>query len=165
MPAVAEVVRRYGGAYLERFTATMPGEHKKVLCAIAACHTDELGSVLYCCQSCGRTHAMGRSCGNQHYPTCQQDKTKEWLETQSTRLLPCPYFLVTFTLPAELRSLAQSHHRAVYSALFEASSQALRTLAAVGIAYINIPGDLLSPLHSCQRTTSERSSGGLLTAT
>jgi hypothetical protein len=35
-----------------------------------------------------------------------------------------------FTLPAELRGSARSHQRTVYSALFEASSQALRTLAA-----------------------------------
>ena len=59
--------------------------------------------MLYVCESCGKTHAMGRSCGNRHCPTCQQDKTKAWLETQTARLLPCPYFLVTFTLPAELR--------------------------------------------------------------
>jgi len=36
MPTVAEVVRWYGGAYLERFGATMPSAHKKVLDAIAA---------------------------------------------------------------------------------------------------------------------------------
>jgi Putative transposase/Transposase zinc-binding domain len=130
MPTVAEVVRRYGGEYLERFGARMPGEHKKVMHAIAACRTGELGTVLYQCESCGQTHAMGRSCGNRHCPTCQQDKTKAWLETQTDRLLPCPYFLVTFTLPAELRALARSHQRTVYSALFEASSTALRLLAA-----------------------------------
>jgi Putative transposase/Transposase zinc-binding domain len=130
MPTVADVVRRYGGEYLERFGARMPGEHKKVMHAIAACRTGELGTVLYQCESCGQTHAMGRSCGNRHCPTCQQDKTKAWLETQTDRLLPCPYFLVTFTLPAELRALARSHQRTVYSALFEASSAALRLLAA-----------------------------------
>ena len=130
MPTVAEVVRRYGGEYLERFGARMPGEHKKVMHAIAACRTGELGTVLYQCESCGQTHAMGRSCGNRHCPTCQQGKTKAWLETQTDRLLPCPYFLVTFTLPAELRALARSHQRTVYSALFEASSAALRLLAA-----------------------------------
>jgi hypothetical protein len=130
MPSVADVVRRYGGEYLERFGARMPGEHKKVLRAITACRTGALGTVLYCCESCGQTHAMGRSCGNRHCPTCQLDKTKAWLETQTDRLLPCPYFLVTFTLPAELRALARNHQRAVYSALFGASSQGLHTLAA-----------------------------------
>jgi hypothetical protein len=130
VPTVADVLRRYGEPYLERFGDAMPREHKKVLRAIAACRTGALGTVLYMCQSCGRTHAVGRSCGNRHCPTCQQDKTKAWLETQTDRLLPCPYFLITFTLPAELRALARRHQRVVYAALFEASSEALRLLAA-----------------------------------
>jgi hypothetical protein len=130
VPTVADVLRRYGGEYLERFGATMPAEHKKVLRAITACRTGALGAVLYACQSCGRTHTVGRSCGNRHCPTCQRDKTRAWLERQIDRLLPCPHFLVTFTLPAELRALARGHPRVVYAALFEASSEALRTLAA-----------------------------------
>jgi hypothetical protein len=130
MPSVAEVVRRYGGAYLERFGATMPTAHRKVLAAIAACRTGELGLVVYRCECCGQVQAMGRSCGNRHCPTCQRDKAEAWLEHQTDRLLPCPYFLVTFTLPAELRDVARSHQRVVYAALFEASSAALRRLAA-----------------------------------
>jgi len=130
MPSVAEVVRRYGPAYLERFGATMPAAHKKVLRDIAACRTGELGMVVYRCADCGKTHALGRSCGNRHCPSCQRDKAEAWLENQTDRLLPCPYFLVTFTLPAELRDLARAHQRVVYAALFEASSAALRALAA-----------------------------------
>jgi hypothetical protein len=72
---------------------------------------------------------MGRSCGNRHCPTCQQDKTKAWLENQTDRLLPCPYFLLTFTVPAGLRDLVRSHQRIAYAALFEASSAAIKTLA------------------------------------
>ena len=130
MPSVAEVVRRYGGAYLEQFGANMPPAHKKVLAAIAACRTGELGLVLYRCECCGQMQAMGRSCGDRHCPACQRDKAEAWLEKQTNRLLPCPYFLVTFTLPAALRDVARSYQRAVYSALFEASSEALRSLAA-----------------------------------
>ncbi len=130
MPTVAEVLRRYGGEYLERFGTRMPHEHRKVLGAIRACRTGALGTVHYACASCGRNHVMGRSCGNRHCPTCQQEKAKAWLEKQTTRLLPCPYFLMTFTLPSELRRLARSNQRAVYNALFQASSQAIRTLAA-----------------------------------
>ena len=130
MPAVADVLRRHGGEYLQRFDETMPAEHKKVLRAIVACRTGQLGTVVYTCSQCGRTHAMGRSCGNRHCPTCQQDKTRSWLEKQTARLLPCPYFLLTFTLPAELRAFVRSHQRIAYAALFEASSSAIKTLAA-----------------------------------
>lgn len=130
MPSVADVLRRYGGTYLDQFGEAMPAEHKKVLRAIIACRTGQLGTVVYTCSKCGRTHAMGRSCGNRHCPTCQQDKTRSWLEKQSARLLPCPYFLLTFTLPAELRAFVRSHQRIAYAALFQASSSALQTLAA-----------------------------------
>ena len=130
MPSVAEVVRRYGGAYVQRFGATMPAAHKTALEAIAACRTGELGLVLYRCECCGQIQAMGRSCGDRHCPSCQRDKAEAWLQRQTDRLLPCPYFLITFTLPADLRDVARSHQRVVYSALFEASSEALRALAA-----------------------------------
>jgi Putative transposase len=48
---------------------------------------------------------------------------------QQSLLLPTPYFLVTFTLPAELRSLTRSHQRTIYNLLFRASSAALLKLA------------------------------------
>jgi hypothetical protein len=73
---------------------------------------------------------MGRSCGNRHCPTCQQGKAKAWLEKQTAALLPCPYFLLTFTLPAALRPFVRSHPRVCYAALFAASSEALKKLAA-----------------------------------
>jgi Putative transposase/Transposase zinc-binding domain len=130
LPTVADVLRQYGEGYLERFGGNMPAEHKKVLRAITACRTGELGTVTYVCQSCAMTHTMGRSCGNRHCPTCQQDKTKAWLKNQTDRLLPCPYFLVTFTVPAGLRDAVRRHQRIAYAALFEASSTSLKTLAA-----------------------------------
>jgi len=130
MPTVADALRRYGDVYLERFGRAMPAEHKKVLHALTACRSGALGTVFYACSSCGRTHAMGRSCGNRHCPTCQQDKTKTWLEKQFARLLPCPYFLLTFTFPAKLRRFVRAHQRVCYAALFQASSRAIKRLAA-----------------------------------
>jgi hypothetical protein len=130
MPTVAEVVRRYGPADLERFGDAMPAAHRKVLRAIAACRTGALGTVLYRCADCGRMHAVGRSCGDRHCPSCQRDKAEARLASQVDRLLPCPYFLLTFTLPSGLRDVARAHQRAVYAALFAASSAALRALAA-----------------------------------
>jgi hypothetical protein len=129
VPTIADVFRRHGPSYLENFGEAMPREHKKVLHAITACRTGQLGTILYACSSCGRMHAMGRSCGNRHCPTCQQDKGKAWLEKQIDRLLPCPYFLLTFTVPSALREFVRSNQRMAYAALFEASSAAIQTLA------------------------------------
>lgn len=42
---------------------------------------------------------------------------------------PCPYSLLTFTLPAELRALARDHATAVYGLLMPCAAAALQTLA------------------------------------
>jgi hypothetical protein len=62
-------------------------------------------------------------------PKCQNEQANEWLQEQKDLLLPTHYFLVTFTLPAELRALARTHQKTIYNLLFRASSQALRQLA------------------------------------
>jgi hypothetical protein len=130
MPSLGEVVRRYGAQYLQRFGSRMPRRHRKVLRAIAACRTGELGSCVYVCPDCNQKHRIHRSCGNRHCPTCQPHKARAWLLRQLDRLLPCPYFLITFTVPAELRRFIRSHQTLCYGALFDASSQALKLLAA-----------------------------------
>lgn len=45
-------------------------------------------------------------------------------------LLPVPYFLLTFTLPAGLREVARHHQRVVYDLLFRFSAEATRQLAS-----------------------------------
>ncbi len=45
-----------------------------------------------------------------------------------SQLLAGPYFLITFTLPAELRPLAWAHQRVVYAALMDCAWQTLRRI-------------------------------------
>jgi hypothetical protein len=44
-------------------------------------------------------------------------------------LLPCPYFLVTFTLPAELRPLAFANQKKLYGLMLRCAGAALQKLA------------------------------------
>lgn len=67
---------------------------------------------------------------NRHCPKCQNDQANNWLENQKDLLLPVGYFMVTFTLPEELRSVARSHQKIIYNLLFRASSEALLELAS-----------------------------------
>jgi hypothetical protein len=60
----------------------------------------------------------------------KQGKGAGWLQRQLAKLLPCHYFLVTFTVPEEFRHFARSHPREAYTAMFRASSEALKALAA-----------------------------------
>jgi hypothetical protein len=89
-----------------------------------------------CCPPYSNTpHKTGNaelsiSCQNRHCPKCQNDQAAAWLEKQKRLLLPVTHFMVTFTLPEELRALARSHQKTLYNILFRASAEALQELAA-----------------------------------
>ena len=129
MPSVADCLRQHAPHYLQRFGDAVPLGHRKVLSAVTQCRTGALGHVLYQCETCNHQHWAGRSCGNRHCPNCGHTKTQRWLEKQADQLLPTHYFLVTFTVPQELRWLVRRHQREVYPMLFDAGRETIRDLA------------------------------------
>jgi len=129
MTTINEIFRSFGPEYLERYSQVMPNSHRKVINAIIACRTEACGVALYQCENCGEIHQVYRSCGNRHCPTCQHHKTRQWLEKQIKRQLPGHHFLLTFTVPESLRRFIRKNQRAAYSALFKASSEAMKKLA------------------------------------
>ena len=98
------------------------------MAAIEACRTELLGGHVYYCDDCDETQYSYHSCRNRHCPKCQNEAAQEWLAKQQGLLLPTPYFMVTFTLPAELRPVARSHPQLVYNILFRTSAAALQEL-------------------------------------
>jgi hypothetical protein len=128
---MADIFRRFGPDYIDRFGSRMLPSHHRAIEDIAACRTQQMGGHLYCCENeaCEQLVYEYHSCGNRSCPKCGQDKTQRWLETQQNRLLPIHYFLVTFTLPSELRPVARSNQKAIYNLLFQSSAAALQKLA------------------------------------
>ena len=129
MTPINEIFRTFGPEYLERYSQVMPKAHRKVIEAIIACRTEVYGMALYQCEKCGQLHWVYRSCGNRHCPSCQHHKTRQWLEKQIKRQLPGHHFLLTFTVPEKLRRFIRKNQRVAYSALFKASSEAIKKLA------------------------------------
>jgi hypothetical protein len=129
MTTLGEIFRRYGPSYQARFGATLSDSQKQAMLSIAQCRTEALGGQVFTCGSCGITRYSYHSCRNRHCPTCQQDATQGWLALQHDLLLPVPYFLVTFTLPAELRAVARLHAETIYALVFRTSAAALQQLA------------------------------------
>lgn len=129
MKTINEIFRIYSPEYLRTYGEAMPLEHKKVIAAIINCRMEGNGSFVYRCEECGELHVVHRSCGNRHCPQCQGHKTRLWLERQLGRQLPGHHFMVTFTVPKEIRPFMRSHQRVTYSALFSASADAMNALA------------------------------------
>lgn len=129
MPTVASCLRQHAPAVLQAFGERLPLPWRVVLDAVTRCRTGALGHMLIKCETCQAKHLIGRSCGNRHCPNCQKHKTQSWLAKQSERLLPVHHFLVTFTVPEELRSLLRAHRREGYTAIFDCGSATIRDVA------------------------------------
>jgi len=128
--SVADVLRRFGPAYINRYGDRMPAAHHKAMHAIETCRTPAQGGHLYECDTCGSQHFVYHSCRNRHCPACQFLPTQRWIDARRQDLLPIPYFHVVFTIPSELHRLFRSNQRRCYGLLFQAASQTLLTLAA-----------------------------------
>jgi len=128
MNRIQQIFRDHGAACLA--AGSMPDTHRKAVRAIRDCRSGACGHHVYPCAECGKTHVANSSCGNRHCPVCQHDKNADWVYRQQLRRLPCNYFMVTFTMPEELRAVARHSSAQVYAALFDCAAEALRTLEA-----------------------------------
>ena len=127
---IKDIFKEYAEEYLLINEGKVPTNHKKVIDAIINCRTETYGITFYKCESCGKIHSSYRSCGNRHCPTCQDHKTKQWVFKQLQRELDCNYFLITFTVPKEIREFFLHNQMFAYSSFYKASSEAMKT--AVG---------------------------------
>src|SRR5580765_173079 len=127
MIEVADILRRHGPDYQRQYSL-LPGQ-QKVLADLVHCRTEACGGHLYECDHCGHLHYSYHSCRNRHCPKCHGQQTQDWLEKRQPRLLPCSYYLLTFTLPAGLRALAYANQKALYGLLLSTASAALQKLA------------------------------------
>jgi hypothetical protein len=123
---VADILRQYGAAYRKQHSL-LPHQ-RRALRDIEHCRTAFFGGHVAQCDHCGHLHYSYHSCRNRHCPKCHGQQSQAWLEDQQTHLLPCLHYLLTFTLPALLRPLAQAHQKIVYGALLRCAAAAVQKL-------------------------------------
>jgi len=126
---LADIFRQYAPAYHQKYAAHLLPSHRQAMRAIERCRTQALGGQVFACPACGEVRYSYHSCRNRHCPKCQHQQTQDWLEVQQGLLLPVPYFLLTFTLPAELRQITSQNQKLIYNLLFRASAQTTQQLA------------------------------------
>lgn len=131
MIELADVLARHWPAYEQRFGNKLLSSQRAAVRAILCCRTPQLGGQTYRCGDCGHTHFAYHSCSHRACPKCGNAEAADWSARQKTRLLPgVPYFLVTFTVPAELRTVIRSHQKKLYALLFRESATTLQEVAA-----------------------------------
>ena len=125
-------------ALLARYGQKLTRHQRRALDAMGHCRTGALGATLMACEGCDQRQVRLRSCGHRSCPRCQHHAAADWLERQRAKLLPAPYFMVTFTLPAALRPLAYRHQQAVYDLLF---TTAIATLRSFGLRHDDLKAE------------------------
>jgi Putative transposase/Transposase zinc-binding domain len=151
MPEVADVFRRYGHEYLDRFGQDLLPSHRRAIGDLLACRTEALGGQLLQCDRCGQEHHVYHSCRNRSCPKCHRLETEAWLAARRQELLPVSYFHVVSTVPQELREIIRRHQQDLYDILLRAAAQALLKLAA-DPHYVGGLIGVLCVLHTWSRT-------------
>ncbi|MFY9327328.1 MAG: transposase [Georgfuchsia sp.] len=119
MIPLADVISRFEADYLRQHSTTMLPSHRQALAVMKHCRTAMAPRFLAACSACDEKRLVPHSCGHRNCPHCQHFESQQWLERQIKRQVPGSHFLLTFTLPAQLRDLAWRHQRTLYAVLFE----------------------------------------------
>jgi hypothetical protein len=102
LTTVLEALRRF----LPEFLKTAPplsSQQQRAIRAITHCRTPAMGGRAFGCQACGLVHFAYHSCNHKACPQCGAQSVQRWVQRELGKRVNAPYFLVTFTLPTELR--------------------------------------------------------------
>jgi len=124
---LADIFRQHGPEY--RQSHPLPLQHLRVMRAVEACRTAELGGHKDKCADCGHIEISYNSCRNRHCPKCQTLRKEKWIEDRGRDLLPVEYFHVVFTVPSELNPLFIMNPRVMFTLLLRSASETLVELA------------------------------------
>lgn len=147
---VADIFHRYGKDFRKSHTVTE--EQRKVMAAIMACRTEQLGGHQELCDHCGTLRNCYNSCRNRHCPKCQTMAKERWLEKRRTELLPCSYFHMVFTVPHGLNSLILANKKELLACLFYAVRDTIFCFAADPQWQLEGKPGLLTVLHTWSQT-------------
>ena len=126
MIELASIFEHYHESFLAHYADRLLPGQQQAIGAILRCRTPQAGELHLRCTGCDQGQCQPLSCGHRSCPKCQNQEATEWLDRQRAKLLPVEYFMATFTLPYELRALAQRHPSELYAMLFACASSTLK---------------------------------------
>lgn len=153
MITLASVIERFEADYLVQYHSAILPSHRHALAAMKRCRSSMAPRMLAQCSRCDEQRLVPHSCGHRNCPHCQHFESQRWIERQTQRLVAGSYFLITFTLPSELRPLAWQHQRTVNAKLMECAWDTLRTFSQNHRQLQGSPG-AVAVLHTHSRTLS-----------
>ena len=127
---LADLLRDHWLGYSRENAGKLCTAHHRAVRNVLTCRTPYLGGSVYRCKGCKKNHYAYHSCNHRNCPQCGSLDQQIWSAKQEARLLPVPYFMVTFTIPDELRGLCLAYPKEIYGLMLKASASALKDVIA-----------------------------------
>ncbi len=150
MISLSSIIARFEADCLQQYAHTLLPSQRQALAAMKHCRTALAPHMLAHCSACDEQRVVPHSCGHRSCPHCQHHESQQWLERQIRRQVPGDHFMITFTLPAQLRELAWRHQRSLYALLFECAWDTVRTFSQNDRQLQGTPG-AVAVLHTHSR--------------
>ncbi len=150
MILLSSIIETFEAAFLAQYRDSILPSHRKALAAMGDCRTSSSAQMLAQCPECDSQLLVPHSCGHRNCPHCQHHEGQQWLERQLQKQVPAEYFLLTFTLPKELRALAWRHQRTLYALMTRCSWETVRMFSHNDRQLQGTPGGI-TVLHTHSR--------------
>jgi hypothetical protein len=129
MILLSSIIRLFEPDYLAQYAGRILPSQFNALEALKTCRTSASAHMQAECRACGQTEFIPHSCGHRACPHCQHHESQQWLERQLAKQVPATYFLLTFTVPQELRHLVWANQSMLYDLLIRVSWETVQTFA------------------------------------
>ena len=124
-----DIIHRYLERFKAKYRQTTTAQQWSALNAMLGCRSGQYGAVALACQKCEWAGTVLQSCGHRACNQCQNHLASQWLARQQNKLLPVKYFMVTFTIPFQLRRVAETNQTLFYSLMFKCATATLKQFA------------------------------------
>ena len=150
MMSLSSIIDQFEADFLNTFQQQILPSQLNALAALKICRTKISPVMQVNCSECDHQTFVPHSCGHRNCPHCQHHESQRWIDRQLQKQVPARYFMITFTLPAQLRSLAWQHQKQFYRLLFDCVWETLQAFSHNDQKLKGNPG-VIAVLHTHSR--------------
>lgn len=129
MILLTTIIKQFKKNFFSKYSKAVLPSHKKALRAMELCRHEHGPHMLAQCSDldCNGQTYIPHSCGHRNCPHCQNHENQQWIDKQLEKHLPAQYFLITFTIPQQLKNIVWKNQKTIYSLMFDSVNQTLKT--------------------------------------